>query len=287
MSKQPQSEPLTRFIWLLGHPVAHSLSPRLHNAAFRHQGLHIRYLAVDVPPEELSQAVFRMRHLEILGANVTIPHKETVIPLLDSTDPQAARVGAVNTVVNNNGHLVGHNTDILGFQAALRTLMPTGAHGSSCLVIGAGGAAKAVVASLLLDGPDEIWVANRTLERAVKLCTSIGQGAEGICAPIGLNQVRDVARHVEIVVNATSLGLPVSVKEFPLAVDTLHSGQVLIDVVYGFAPTPLVSAARARGVLAIDGKEMLLQQAARSYELWTGGEAPVKVMRESIAAIEG
>jgi shikimate dehydrogenase len=226
-----------------------------------------------------------MRAEGVRGANVTVPHKEAVIALIDHTDPQAARVGAVNTIVNDNGALHGHNTDVLGFWTALRALVPTGAHNLSCLVLGAGGAARAVVASLLLDGPREIWVANRTFERAVALCASMAD--RRICGPLSFADAYDLAAAVDLVVNATSLGLLDSVKEFPLAVDTLHSGQVLVDIVYGSVPTPLVLAARARGVLAIDGKEMLIQQAARSYQLWTGREAPLDIMRESITVLEG
>ena len=281
------SEPPTRLIWLLGHPVAHSLSPRLHNAAFRHQGLDFRYLALDVLPEQLSDVVSQMRSLHVHGANVTIPHKEAVMPLLDCITPEATGIGAVNTIVNDGGQLRGHNTDLAGFGQALRTILPAGAKGLSCLVVGAGGAAKAAVTSLLADGPQHVWVTNRTLERAVAVCASMAEETRELCIPLALDQAQSLVGKVDLYVNATPVGLPDSVKDFPLAVDTLHSGQVLVDVVYGIEPTPLVLAAREKGALAIDGTEMLLQQAARSYHLWTGREAPLEVMRESITGFEG
>lgn len=284
---EPLPESTTRLIWLLGHPVGHSLSPRLQNAAFRHHGLGLRYLALDIPPQQLPVTVSHMRNLAIRGANVTIPHKETVLALIDSVTPEAAAVGAVNTIVNDEGMLRGHNTDIAGFGLALRTLLPAGAAGLTCLVVGAGGAAKAAVASLLVDCPEKVWVANRTPERAAALCASLEKGTGETCVSLALDQAQSLVGSVDLFVNASAVGLLDSVKDFPLSVDTLHSGQVVIDVVYGTKPTPLVLSARERGALAIDGIEMLVQQAARSYQLWTGLPAPLDVMRESITDLEG
>ena len=277
----------TRLIWLLGHPVSHSFSPRIHNAAFRYQGLDYRYEAHDVLPERLSAALVEMRRVGVRGANLTLPLKELVPPLLDVVDPQAAAIGAVNTIVNDEGRLYGHNTDVDGFTSALRTILPAGARGLDCLVVGAGGAARAAVAALLSDQPKRVMVANRTSERAVHLCASIPVEVQSPCLALSLEQAAILAGEVDLVVNATSIGLADSVKDFPLDVDSFHSGQVLFDLVYGLVTTSLVQRARMRGALAVDGREMLLQQAARSYELWTGQKAPLEVMRESITSFEG
>jgi shikimate dehydrogenase len=273
----------TTVVWLFGHPVGHSLSPIMHNAAFRHSGLDMTYIARDVRPEELAAAVEELRSPLARGANLTLPHKQAVLPLLDDVEEEAARIGAVNTIVNQDGRLRGHNTDFGGFLSALRTLSEDGATGARCLVLGAGGAARAVVAALVQDGAAQVWVANRTIERAAALSETASAWGTTAVDGLSMGDLDGVIAGCEVVVNATSLGLPHSVKDLPLDVDTLHSGQVLIDLVYGTEPTPLVKAARGKGLKAIDGKEMLVQQAALSYSLWTGMDAPLEVMRGSIS----
>ena len=274
----------TPVVWLFGHPVGHSLSPLMQNAAFRYRGLPMRYVACDVDPCDLAGAVAELRSPRTRGANVTLPHKEAVLALVDEVEAEASRIGAVNTIVNVDGTLWGHNTDLGGFLAALRTASSEGAMGLECLVLGAGGAARAVVAALLKDGASQVWLANRTRQRAQALCEAAEDWGEAPCVPLGLDEVDTVVKACEIVVNTTSLGLPHSVKDLPIDVDTLHSGQVLLDLVYGTKPTALVKAARAKGLVAVDGREMLVQQAALSFQLWTGIEAPLEVMRGSIGS---
>jgi shikimate dehydrogenase len=274
----------TGLLCLLGHPVHHSLSPRIHNAALRHQGLDLVYLAFDVPDGHLGGAFEALRLLRASGANLTIPHKETALSLVDEVDPAAARIGAVNTVVNQQGRLTGYNTDVSGFAAALRTVRPEGAWGLRCVVVGAGGAARAVVAALVDGGAEHVWVCNRTRERAVALCSAAAEWGKVPCEVIAPEAASEVVPGADLVVNATSLGLVEPVKDFAIDVDTLHCGHVVVDLVYGPRSTALVESARARGAHAIDGREMLVMQAAASYRLWTGREAPVDVMR---AGVEG
>ncbi|NLV72738.1 MAG: shikimate dehydrogenase [Actinobacteria bacterium] len=277
----------TGLLGVIGHPVGHSLSPRLHNAALRSQGVDLVYLAFDVEPVQLSAAVSGLRALGVRGANVTVPHKEAVVAMLDQLDPMAARVGAVNTIVNDSGRLIGHNTDVHGFAAALRCLLPDGARGLRCVVAGAGGAARAVVAALIADGAARITICNRTLERAVELCRVAQNWGPPGCAAVPQEESRTLLADADLLVNATAVGLSLDVKDFPLPVDTLHSGLVVVDVVYGTEPTALVQAARQRGARAMDGVEMLLMQAGCSYRLWTGLEPPIGVMRESMELEEG
>ncbi len=274
--------PRTRLLGILGHPIGHTLSPRLHNSAFRAHGLDAVYLAFDVSPDRLPGAVDGMRALAVRGVNITLPHKQAVMALLDEIDPVAARVGAVNTVVNDMGRLTGHNTDISGFAASLSTVRPKGAARAVCLVLGAGGAARAVVAALVEGGAAEVRLHNRTPDRAVALCEAAATWGGSPCRVVSDDDLREAATSAEVIVNATSVGLHGLVKEFPLPVDTVHSGHVVVDLVYRSEPTALVQAARRRGAAAIDGKEMLLMQAARAYELWMGREAPVTAMRDSI-----
>lgn len=272
----------TGLVGVVGHPVGHSLSPRMHNAALRAQGINLVYLAFDVLPEHLSDAVRGLRALGFRGVNVTIPHKETILSLLDEVDAVALRVGSVNTVVNHDGRLIGYNTDKSGFAAALRTLRPEGARGLSCFLAGAGGAARAVVAALVEDGAREIYVYNRTRQRAEALCLQAASWGDTPCTPVAEGEVRAAGGRADLVVNATSVGVTPSVKESAIPVDILDSRQIVMDLAYGAGPTALVREAKARGANAIDGKEMLVMQAAGSYELWTGRRAPTDVMREGI-----
>jgi shikimate dehydrogenase len=273
---------MTGVIGVLGHPVAHSLSPRMHNTAFKAQGVNLAYLAFDVLPERLPEAVAGLRALGFRGANVTIPHKLAVVELLDEVDETARRIGAVNTVVNEQGRLLGYNTDVMGFAAALRALRSDGAAGLTCFVAGAGGAARAVVADLLAEGAREVRVHNRTHQRAVALCEQAAEWGAAVCTPILAPDVQAAAAGSDLLVNATSVGLTTSVKESAIPVDILTSRQIVLDLVYMSGQTSLVREAKARGATAIDGKEMLVMQAAESYRLWTGRQAPLDAMRRSI-----
>ncbi len=276
----------TGFVAVLGHPVAHSLSPRMHTAAFQAQNVDMVYLAFDVHPDRLRQAVEGLRAFGMRGANITLPHKETVMPLLDAVTPAAARVGAVNTIVNDEGTLKGYNTDVAGFLSALRTIRPQGAQALRCLVVGAGGAARAVVAALVEDHAAEIWIHNRTQERAVSLRESAITWGGSRCEVAAFDDLKATAGRVELLVNATSVGLSPTVKESAVPVDIVDSHHLVMDVVYQPHPTALVAAAAARGATALDGREMLVMQAADSYRLWTGLEPPVQAMRESLGEQE-
>jgi shikimate dehydrogenase len=272
----------TGVVGILGHPVGHSLSPRMHNAAFRDQDVDLVYVAFDVLPERLPEAVGGLRALGFRGANVTIPHKEAVVYLLDEVEDVALRIGSVNTIVCDEGRLRGYNTDRSGFSNALRSVRADGPAGLTCFVAGAGGAARAVVSALTEEGAREIRVCNRTLERAVSLCAQAGSWGTAACVPVPEDLAAIAAEGCDLLVNATSVGLTSSIKESAIPVDILHSQQIVLDLVYGPSATALVREAKARGATAIDGKEMLVMQAAGSYELWTGRRAPLDVMRRSL-----
>ncbi|HEV2010244.1 MAG TPA: shikimate dehydrogenase [Candidatus Limnocylindria bacterium] len=265
-------------VLLLGHPVEHSLSPAMHNAAFRALGLAHSYEALDVTAEALPAAVARIRSGEILGANVTVPHKETVMRLVDTWDGPTAEIGAANTLSRtpDGRRVLGSNTDGVGFEYATRDLALGGAH---VLLLGAGGAARAALTVLFARGA-RVTIANRSLDRARVLARTIPH-------PVGLEpHVAEWASRIELddvdaVVNATSLGLR---GEDPLAGATLRRGLAVIDLIPTAAPTPLVKRARAAGAEVIDGLPMLLQQAVSSFRIWTGRDAPVDVMRAALFA---
>lgn len=254
---------------LLGHPVAHSLSPLMHNAAFAALGLRHRYEAVDVPPDALSRTVDALRREDALGANVTIPHKEAALRLVDETSDEVRAIGALNTIVRRGSLLIGHNTDAYGFEQAI-----AGVGAGDALVLGAGGAARACVL-VLLRQRRRVLVANRSKTRAEELARTLtvdGRHAEVTAWPYG----RDLG--APIVVNATPLGMH---GEDPLRGTPLP--RCVVDIVPMTEETPLVRRAReAQHVVVVDGITMLLHQAARSFELWTGLAAPLAVMRSAL-----
>lgn len=258
---------------LIGHPVEHSLSPAMHDAAFAALGLPHRYELRDVTAERLREAVAGLRADDVLGANVTVPYKEDVARLLDALADDAARIGAVNTVVRDRTRLVGHNTDAHGFAAATRDAGGASLFaGKRVLLLGSGGAARAC-ASALADAR-EIRVANRTPRRAERLLRDLAI-ANGRVVPWPASAG---ALDVDAVVNATTLGLH---GEDPLR--GLPLPPCVVDIVPTAAETPLVARARrAHHTVVVDGLAMLLHQAARAFELWTGQRAPLEVMRAAL-----
>ncbi|TME90258.1 MAG: shikimate dehydrogenase [Chloroflexi bacterium] len=259
--------------YLLGHPVAHSLSPAMHNAAFMALGLPHRYEARDVEPHRLGDVVDALRSDDVLGANVTIPHKEAALRLVDELAAEARRIGAVNTIVRRASRLVGDNTDGYGFAQALAAAR-VDVTGKDVLVLGAGGAARACVAAL--GAARIVLVAARRLDRASALAAAVGKPTRAL----PWADARQTAR-IDVLVNATPIGLhgedllaEFSFTELPLAV---------VDLIPTAAMTPLVKTARAvKNVVVVDGLSMLLHQAARSFTLWTGREAPLAVMRAAL-----
>jgi shikimate dehydrogenase len=269
-------------VWLIGRPVAHSLSPAMHNAAFAKLGLPHRYEAKETADEELAATVDRMRRGDVLGANVTIPHKEAVMRLVDEVDDEARRIGAVNTIVTRGARLIGHNTDKFGFEKALEVQprqISWGTHSGfpfaedTICVLGAGGAARACVLSLLEHG-NNVEIANRDPVRAEALARSLEvDGRHPIVVPWPKGEVLPDA-----VVNATPLGL--SGEE--VLEDAVLPAWV-IDLVPTAEETPLVKRAKAtENVTVVDGLSMLLHQAVRSFELWTGVPAPIEAMRAAL-----
>jgi shikimate dehydrogenase len=265
-------------VYLLGHPVEHSLSPAMHNAAFRALGLSHSYEALDVTADALPAAVQRIRSGELLGANVTVPHKETVMALVDTWDGPTAEIGAANTLSRtaDGKRVLASNTDAVGFAYATRGLALDGAR---VLLLGAGGAARAVLVALLVRGA-HVAIANRSPERARTLARAIPHPVER--TPRVLDwAARTELQEIDVVVNATSLGLH---GEDPLAGAALPRGLIVVDLIATAVATPLVKRARAGGSDVVDGLPMLLQQAASSFRIWTGRDAPVDVMRAALFA---
>jgi shikimate dehydrogenase len=269
---------------VLGHPVAHSRSPAMQNAALRELGLgEWRYEAIDVAPEEFESRVRALAEQGFRGANVTVPHKQAALGLADVPSEMAREIGAANTLVFIGSDIGAHNTDADGFLAAL----PRSPQGARALVLGAGGAARAVVWALERDGASvEVW--NRTAARAEQLCAEVGG------ATVGTEQLRGTGgtggapnqSGYDLVVNTTAVGLDGEdpFASLPLDSDRFGAGQTVVDMVYGETPSPLLAAAAAAGAETVDGLEILVQQGALSLRIWTGREPPLDVMRAAARA---
>jgi shikimate dehydrogenase len=270
-------------IGIIGDPVAHSLSPRLHNAAFAALELDYVYVPLPVRAERVGAAVAGLAALGFRGANVTIPHKAAVMPFLDEVSADARLAQAVNTIVVDGAALRGYNTDVEGVRSALLAAAGDGLGGEPALILGAGGAARAAALALARLGCP-LTIVNRTPEAAERLAALMTAGVPGArCRWLALPDLtgEDVRRQ-RIVVNATSLGMGGEGKVPALLADNVTAGQVVFDAVYASGPTALLVAARAAGAVVVDGLTMLLGQAAEAFRLWTGVPAPLEVMRDAV-----
>ncbi len=265
------------FAGVIGWPLTTSLSPAIHGAALRRLGFDWVYLRFPVPPEQLPDAVAGLRALGAVGANVTIPHKETVIEHLDDVSGDAAAVGAVNTIQRVGDRLVGHNTDVDGFREFVAGDAGIRVAGKTAVGLGSGGAARAVVRALDDLGAREITIVARSSEKGAALTELVGGAAATV---EDWDDARGIAASAELVVNATPVG---AAGDDPVAGTGWRPGQVVVDLVYTPPVTPLMEAARSSGAEAWGGLGMLVRQAAASLRIWTGQYPPLEVM--SAAAV--
>ena len=252
---------------IMGWPVAHSRSPVLHGYWLEQYGVDGAYVPMAVKPENLRRALQALPLLGFVGCNLTIPHKEEALRAVDTIEPSAKRAGGVNTVVvDAHGQIIGSSTDGYGFIAALRAAAPHFDPGRApAVVLGAGGAARAIVAALLDHGAREVRLVNRTPERAAKLAKELGGEVRGAL----WDKRAEALSGAGLLVNATSLGME-GQPALELPLDALPAAAVVNDIVYAPLETPLLAAARARGNLCVDGIGMLLHQAAPGFEAWFG-----------------
>ena len=269
---------------VIGYPIGHSISPVFQQAGLDHLGIDACYQAWEVKPDEVGKFVRELRSPEMLGINVTVPHKEAVIPHLDEVDEWAAAAGAVNTVVNLQGRLTGHNTDGSGFLRALREVRGFDPRGRRVLVLGAGGAARGVVLALIRQGAHRLIIANRTVNRAEGLSqTARANGIDARAIPIDGSDLGTAAASAELIVNCTSMGMNRGPEETrsPLSLEQIPPTALVNDLVYNPLETPLLRQAALAGAATLGGIHMLVYQGAASFEMWTGQEAPVGVMLEA------
>jgi shikimate dehydrogenase len=264
-------------VGVIGSPIAHSLSPLLHQAAFDALGLRGWHsFAFEVAPGRAATALATMRSEAVRGVSVTMPHKADVAGLVDTRSDVARRLGAVNCVDNRGDELFGTNTDGGGFVASLRRGAHFDATGRRCLIVGAGGAARAVVLALAEAGAAEVAVLNRTRSRALDAAALAGE----VGSVVDQDDVAAAVQRAELVVNATPIGMTAggAGQDWLVAPDLLGPGQVAADLVYVPRPTPWLGAAAERGATTVDGLGMLVHQAAEQLLLWTGEEPPVDAM---------
>ncbi|MDX1440918.1 MAG: shikimate dehydrogenase [Nitrosopumilaceae archaeon] len=262
---------------VIGDPIDHSLSPNIHSAAFRELNLDCSYIAYRIPKGELQEGVEGLKKIKITGFNVTIPHKVEMMKYLDKLDESCSLIGAVNTVTNENGILKGYNTDMDGFLDPFKK-KNLQIKDKKILLLGAGGAARAIVAAFAKENAKHVDIANRTLEKANNLAQftkKIGLDAKGV----EISLVKSLENY-EIIVNATSIGL--KKEPSPLSFDSIKPGTIVYDVVYMPMNTDFLKMAKEKEAIIIYGYEMLLGQATRAFEIWHGVEAPYNAMKKAL-----
>lgn len=267
---------------IIGDPVSHSLSPAMHNAAFKSLSMDDVYIAYKVSPNELESSVESLRSVKISGFNVTIPHKTAVLQYLDEVDLLSRKAGAVNTVATINGRFKGFNTDIQGFLHPILT-RNIDLRGLSVLLFGAGGSARAVVTSLSnVDGISKLVVANRTYSKSLELAKQAQ--LQGLTSSVSMiEEAKIMAKRFDLIVNTTSVGLQSN--ESLLDSEDIDGGSIVYDLVYRPVVTKLLENARKRGARIIYGYEMLLEQGAQAFEIWTGLKAPISAMKKALFGV--
>lgn len=269
---------------IIGDPIHHSLSPAMHNAAFAAKGLNSTYIAFRVPQNELKESIESLRSINIAGFNVTTPHKTNIMRYLDELEPVAKKASAVNTVNNIEGIFRGYNTDVYGFIEPLHK-RHVDFRGMHVLLIGSGGAARAVVVALAEENAiAKLIIANRDVQRANELAT-LGDRLGMKCELVLFEKTTDFSPACDLIVNATKLGM----NNEPSVIDHLHiqKGSIVYDIVYRPMVTDLIENAKYAQASVIYGYEMLIEQGAKAFEIWTGLSAPRDAMKKNLLGIFG
>ena len=263
---------------VIGDPIDHSLSPNIHNAAFRHLKLDHTYIAYKIPAGELAAGIDALKAIKITGFNVTIPHKIEMMGLLDEMDTTCKVIGAVNTVLNDNGKLKGYNTDIVGFLDPIKK-KNLAIKDSQVLLLGAGGAARAIVTAMIKEKAGKITIVNRTQENANTLA-EFGKKIGGNVDVIPIQDANELITNYKFIINSTSIGM--RNEPSPISTENISKNSIVYDIVYQPINTDLIKKSKENGATIIYGYEMLLSQAACSFEIWHKTEAPYDVMKKAL-----
>ncbi|MBI3006491.1 MAG: shikimate dehydrogenase [Ignavibacteriales bacterium] len=280
MTLPPQLSPDYRFLAIIGHPVEYSLSPFMHNLAFQTLGMQCLYSAYDIEPASLREAVNDLRKLGFIGFNVTLPHKESVLSLLDDTDYEAKTIGAVNTVSLQEGRLIGYNTDVFGVLKSLEPLKSS-IEGSKVLVLGSGGACRAVLYALKKYFPPSlITVATRSEEKAKAIIASLKIEDARV---VHFSLANLSPKEFSLIVNATPVGMAPKTDDSPLSPSfEIFKHHIVFDLIYRPLETTLLKRAREAGAKTIGGLEMFINQGAKAFEIWTAEKMPVDEVRKAL-----
>ena len=287
MLKNPYINARTKVLCVIGHPIEHSMSPYMHNAALKDLYLDYIYLAFDIPPKDLEKAVLGFKKHDMKGINVTIPHKETIMQYLDQIDPLAEKIGAVNTVKNVNGNLIGKNTDAFG---AKKALIDAGCNikGKNVLILGAGGAARAI-SFALSEEINEIFICNRTEKRAFKLAKELKDKmkipAKG--KDFSEETLKSLLNDVDILINTTPIGMHPDVNISPISKELLTEHLFVYDIIYNPLQTQFLKDASEIGCKILNGIDMFVNQGALAFEWWTDKKPNINLMKEKIIEILG
>ncbi len=282
MLKKPYITARTNVLCVIGHPIEQSMSPIMHNAALKDLSLDYIYIAFNILPNDLKKAVLGFKIFSIKGINVTIPHKENIIPYLDKIDPLAEKIGAVNTIKNEGKYLIGKNTDASG---AKRALLNAGCelNGKKALILGAGGAAKAVSFAISED-LDALYIANRTEKRAIKLAKDLTNKTtiKAVGKNMSMNTLKNLVNDVDILINTTPHGMYPDIEESPISEKLLHNDLFVFDIVYNPLETRLLKEASKIGCKTLGGLDMFVNQGALAFEWWTGKKPNLNLMKEKV-----
>lgn len=267
---------------VIGNPLGQSLSPMMHNAGFKELGLNYVYVPFEIPENALANTLIMLKAKGFRGLNITHPFKIKIIDYLDKLDEIAEEIGAVNTIVNNGGTLTGYNTDTYGAMEALsRNGVTIETSGGKILILGAGGAARAVAVPIAKAGKN-IIIANRTLKHAEELVDKLNSYTASCSEAISIGEVETVIDTVDIIINCTPVGMKCGPKGIPIPTGLIRNDLIIFDIVYSPRDTPLISAAQNLGAKVIYGYEMLIYQGIKAFELWTGQSAPGDVMKNVV-----
>lgn len=272
----------TKIFGIFGYPVEHTFSPAMHNAAFKKLGVNACYVPFAVHPDKLAEAVKAIIPLGLSGLNITVPHKEKIIPFLDDLSDEARLVGAVNTIQVQNGRLIGHNTDGRGFLRSLKEQAGFEPRGKKILCVGSGGAARAVGFSLALAGADSIVFFNRDAQKAERLARNISDKTGCTARSLSGSSFDSSAEEADCLINATSLGLRRG-DAIPIPRSAIRRNHLVCDLIYNHPLTPLLKTAQAKKAKTLSGLGMLLYQGVVAFEIWTGKKAPVPVMKKALS----
>ncbi|MHA1460171.1 MAG: shikimate dehydrogenase [Promethearchaeota archaeon] len=287
MLNSPYINGRTKVLCVIGHPIDHSMSPVMHNAALKELSLNYIYLAFDVPPGDLEKALLGFKKSDMKGINVTIPHKETIIQYLDQIEPLAEKIGAVNAIKNVDGILIGKNTDGLGAKKALIDARCK-IKGKKVLILGAGGAARAI-SFALSEEIDEVFICNRTEKRAFKLAKELKDkmNIPATGKDFGKATLKSLLNDADILINTTPIGMYPDVNKSPISKELLTDRLLVYDIIYNPLQTQLLKDASEIGCKTLNGIDMFVNQGALAFEWWTDKKPNINLMKEKIIEILG